>query len=209
MGFWKKFTGFLRFGPESNGEHEDENEANGNSVEETHNHDYSNLPRKGFSVQVPVDRVHQIGPVLLPCAAGDGGVQGLEWYARRLKVDEDGDVADEFLEEIYPETSSNTQHKQFQYPKIVVKLNAKPARSRNPVLTREGTIQQFVEHQAKRVFGPNNPRAATTDHYQPPETFKAGRWRVPNRGTTTPSRRKLTLRKPPSSPRTFFTPGET
>ncbi|KAL8244557.1 hypothetical protein R6Q59_010815 [Mikania micrantha] len=152
MGFWKKFTGFLGFGPESNAEHEDENETNGNSVEETHNHDYSNLPHKGFSVQVPVDRVHQIGPVLLPCAAGDGGVQGLEWYARRLKVDEDGDVADEFLEEVYPETSSNTLHKQFQYPKIVVKLNAKPARSRNPVLTREGTIQQLVEHQGRYLL---------------------------------------------------------
>lgn len=36
-----------------------------------------NLPRKGFSVpvQVPVDRAHQIGPILLPCPAGDGGVQ--------------------------------------------------------------------------------------------------------------------------------------
>ncbi|KAL8244742.1 hypothetical protein R6Q59_011000 [Mikania micrantha] len=64
-------------------------------------------------------------------------------------------------------------------------------------------------HDAKRVLGPNNPRAATTDCYQPPETFKAGRWRVPNRGTATPSRRKLTLRKPHSSPRTFFAPGRT
>ncbi|KAL8252835.1 hypothetical protein R6Q59_036528 [Mikania micrantha] len=61
----------------------------------------------------------------------------------------------------------------------------------------------------KQVIGPNNPRAATTDRYQPPETFKAGHWRVPNREIATPSKRKLTLRKPPSSPRTFFAPGET
>ncbi|KAL8257044.1 hypothetical protein R6Q59_029085 [Mikania micrantha] len=62
---------------------------------------------------------------------------------------------------------------------------------------------------AKQVLGHNNQRVVITDRYQPPETFKAGRWRVPNRGTATPSRRKLTLRKPSSSPRTFFAPDET
>ncbi|KAL5985415.1 hypothetical protein ACLOJK_027399 [Asimina triloba] len=28
---------------------------------------------------------------------------GLQWYAKRLKIDEDGDVADEFLDEVLPE----------------------------------------------------------------------------------------------------------
>lgn len=31
-------------------------------------------------------------------------LQGLRWYAKRLQVDEDGDVADEFLDEVLPLT---------------------------------------------------------------------------------------------------------
>jgi hypothetical protein len=31
--------------------------------------------------------------------------QGFRWYTRRLRIDEDGDVADEFLDEIIPEGS--------------------------------------------------------------------------------------------------------
>ncbi|KAG9452958.1 hypothetical protein H6P81_005862 [Aristolochia fimbriata] len=55
---------------------------------------------KRFSVQVPVavDKT-QPGPLLAPCSLGQGGVQGLRWHAKRLKIDEDGDVADEFLDE--------------------------------------------------------------------------------------------------------------
>ncbi|CAH2079317.1 unnamed protein product [Thlaspi arvense] len=58
------------------------------------------LPRKGFGVpvQVAVERSDP-GPILQPCAASDGGVQGLRWYSMRLKMDEDRDVADEFLED--------------------------------------------------------------------------------------------------------------
>ncbi|WOL05467.1 hypothetical protein Cni_G14196 [Canna indica] len=46
---------------------------------------------RGFSMQVPV------GPVLVPCDSGEGGVQGFRWFTRRLHIDEDGDVADEFI----------------------------------------------------------------------------------------------------------------
>ena len=55
------------------------NNNNLNSVEEEEeiNSNYNNIERKGFSVkrQVPVDKAHQIGPVLVPCPARDGGVQ--------------------------------------------------------------------------------------------------------------------------------------
>ncbi|KAI3692053.1 hypothetical protein L6452_31862 [Arctium lappa] len=97
-----------------NGDSKDGNDANvpnnSNSVEEKPHCVDSNLRRKGISVSVQVldDRAHEIGPVIVSCPAGDGGIQGLNWRTRRLKIDEDGDVADEFLE-IFPETSSNTQ----------------------------------------------------------------------------------------------------
>eukprot|EP00270_Netrium_digitus_P001051 TRINITY_DN11164_c0_g1_i1.p1 TRINITY_DN11164_c0_g1~~TRINITY_DN11164_c0_g1_i1.p1 ORF type:complete len:176 (-),score=7.76 TRINITY_DN11164_c0_g1_i1:409-936(-) len=38
-------------------------------------------------------------PVVRLAASGDGGVQGLQWYVAGMRVDEDGDVADEFLRE--------------------------------------------------------------------------------------------------------------
>ncbi|KVH89722.1 uncharacterized protein LOC112522208 [Cynara cardunculus var. scolymus] len=148
MGFFKRVAGLLGFG--NHDLHEvNKDDVNGNNdvnpVEEIYHRDYSNLPRKGFSVpvQVPVDRAHQIGPVLVPCAAGDGGVQGLGWYARRLKIDEDGDVADEFLDEIFPASNTEVHHNQF--PRFEVKLNTKSAKARNPRLSREGTVQQYVE----------------------------------------------------------------
>lgn len=35
-----------------------------------------------------------------PGYGSDGGTQGLEWYKSRLKQDQDGDIADQFLEEV-------------------------------------------------------------------------------------------------------------
>ncbi|KVH91724.1 uncharacterized protein LOC112529605 [Cynara cardunculus var. scolymus] len=113
----KWILAFLGFGNHQvNGASEDAKDVNGhndsNSVEEPPHHVNSNRHRKGISVsvQVPADRPHEIGPVIVPCPAGDGGVQGLNWHTRRLKIDEDGDVADEFLEEIVPETSHGLHH---------------------------------------------------------------------------------------------------
>ncbi|KAL4590837.1 hypothetical protein LXL04_003780 [Taraxacum kok-saghyz] len=159
MGLFKKLVGLLGFGNhehEVNKEHDGDNDIGGNnhvnSVEEIHHHNYSNIPRKGFSVpvQVPVDRAHQIGPVLVPCVAGDGGVQGLGWYARRLRIDEEGDVADEFVEEKFPEAEET--HEKQVFPKFEVKLNTKSAKARNPVLSREGTIQQHVEYRGRLLL---------------------------------------------------------
>ncbi|KAD6453630.1 hypothetical protein R6Q59_015475 [Mikania micrantha] len=156
MRFLKRLVGFLGFGHhEVNKESEDEIDENGhnnpNSTEEIHQYIDSNLPRKGFSVsvQVPVDKSRQIGPILEPCPAGDGGVQGLQWYTRCLKIDEDGDVADEFLEEVFTETVANSNAPQTTWSEFQVKLTTKPAKARNPCLTRDGTIQHYVKHHGR------------------------------------------------------------
>ncbi|KAG8058014.1 hypothetical protein GUJ93_ZPchr0002g25950 [Zizania palustris] len=67
-----------------------------------------NVQGRGFAVQVsvPVDRSGP-GAVLVPCPQGDGGVQGFRWYTRKLRIDEDGDVADEFFDEVVPESLIN------------------------------------------------------------------------------------------------------
>ncbi|KAI3703513.1 hypothetical protein L1987_73643 [Smallanthus sonchifolius] len=151
MGFMKRFVGFLGFGNhEVNKDSEGEIDANPNSTEETSHYIDTNLPRKGFSVpvQVPVDKAHQIGPILVPCPAGDGGVQGLQWYTRSLKIDEDGDVADEFLEEVFHETVANAPQK--TWSEFQVKLTAKPAKAKDPCLSREGTVQHTIKYHGRR-----------------------------------------------------------
>ncbi|XP_076940751.1 uncharacterized protein LOC143610053 [Bidens hawaiensis] len=154
MRFFKRIVGYLGFGNhEVNKDSEDDDNNNNHNVN-AHNHpnsvdqDHSHLPRRGFSVsvQVPVDKSHQIGPVLVPCPAGDGGVQGLQWYTRGLKIDEDGDVADEFLEEVFSETAENEVK---TWSTFEVKLTAKPAKARNPCLSREGTVQHTVKYHGR------------------------------------------------------------
>ncbi|CAA7014500.1 unnamed protein product [Microthlaspi erraticum] len=111
MGFMKKLTGIFGFGHHevardgevdgvkngavSGGDGGDKRrEENQPRFRET------GLPRKGFGVpvQVAVERPNP-GPILQPCAAADGGVQGLRWYSTKLRIDEDGDVGDEFVED--------------------------------------------------------------------------------------------------------------
>lgn len=79
MGFLKRFAGFLGFS------REESHEESSREVEEDEVVDQSDRvyrqeargPRRGFSVpvQVAVEKTHQIGPVLLPCVPGQGGVQ--------------------------------------------------------------------------------------------------------------------------------------
>ncbi|KAM0070076.1 hypothetical protein Hdeb2414_s0001g00009131 [Helianthus debilis subsp. tardiflorus] len=157
MKFFKRIAGFLGLGThEVNKDSEDEiDDANAhntsNSTDEMHHYVDPNLPRKGFSVsvQVPVDKTVQIGPVLVPCPAGDGGVQGLQWYTRGLKIDEDGDVADEFLEEVLTETVAGDAP-QNTWSKFEVKLITKSAKARNPCLSKEGTVQHYVRYHGQR-----------------------------------------------------------
>ncbi|KAM3295935.1 hypothetical protein ACQJBY_038325 [Aegilops geniculata] len=106
--------------------------------------------RRGFSVQVPVpvDRP-AAGPVLAPCPAGDGGVQGFRWYTRRLRIDEDGDVADEFLDEVLPESSNNNGAS--PAGRFQVKYNTRPTAlaMRKQTVAVDGDIRHCVEHQGQ------------------------------------------------------------
>uniref|UniRef100_A0A0D9VBQ2 Uncharacterized protein n=1 Tax=Leersia perrieri TaxID=77586 RepID=A0A0D9VBQ2_9ORYZ len=109
-----------------------------------------NVQRRGFSVQVPVPVERQgPGPVLVPCPQGDGGVQGFRWYTRKLRIDEDGDVAHEFLEEVVPESSINndaTPAGRFQ-----VKYNTKSAAlaMRKQISVVDGDIRHSLEYQGQ------------------------------------------------------------
>jgi hypothetical protein len=76
-------------------------------------------------------------------------IQGLRWYAKRLRIDEDGDVADEFLEEVLPETSTNTEDHQRPFPKFEVKYSTRPAKVKNLLLSLDGKIRQCVEHKGR------------------------------------------------------------
>ncbi|KAB1215905.1 hypothetical protein CJ030_MR4G028679 [Morella rubra] len=74
--------------------------------------------------------------------------QGLRWYAKRLRIDEDGDIADEFLNEVMEETPTNTEDHQRPFPRFEVKYSTRPAKVKNLVLSQEGKIQ-CVEHQGR------------------------------------------------------------
>ncbi|CAL5432356.1 unnamed protein product [Camellia sinensis] len=166
MGLLRRLAGFLGF-PKDDG-HEVKDEVEDDLGPDSHRVE-SHLHRKGFSVpvQVPVERP-QLGPVLVPCIVGDGGVQacgmvlweqmhnmsiivGLKWYAKRLKIDEEGDVADEFLDEILPEptSSSDMEDQHRPVPRFEVKFVARPAKVRKQALAVDGKIQQGVEYQGK------------------------------------------------------------
>ncbi|KAE8661875.1 Detected protein of confused Function [Hibiscus syriacus] len=155
MRFFRRIAGFLGFARDDANEvkdqendHKSDNETPGNRpvFQET------GLPRRGFSfpVQVAVDR-SQPGPVLLLSASGKGGVQGLKWYAKRLRIDEDGDVADELLDEVFQETSgaASEENEQKPYPKFVVKYSTRRAKVTTQVMSHDGKIQQWVEYQGR------------------------------------------------------------
>ena len=73
MRFLKRIAGFLGFVKDEGHEVRDEDE---DDVDADVNRQDTYRPRKGFSVpvQVPVERP-QVGPVLVPCTGGAGGVQ--------------------------------------------------------------------------------------------------------------------------------------
>ncbi|PAN03807.1 hypothetical protein PAHAL_1G022900 [Panicum hallii] len=106
--------------------------------------------RRGFSVQVPVPVERQgPGPVLVPCPQGDGGVQGFRWYTRKLRIDEDGDVADEFLDEVIPESSINNNAS--PVGRFQPKYNTKPASLalRKQIIAVDGDVRHSLEHQGQ------------------------------------------------------------
>ncbi|XP_047328378.1 uncharacterized protein LOC124931848 [Impatiens glandulifera] len=150
MRFLRKIAGFLGFPKDES--HDDAKEVNHNNAADHtdfNNRVQTNLPRRGFSVpvQVPVDRP-QIGPVLVPCNVGDGGVQGLKWYAKQLKIDEDGDVADEFIEEMVVRDQQQLQQ-QLPMPRFQVKHVARHAKVKNQAMSLDGKIRHNVEFQGR------------------------------------------------------------
>ncbi|OAY29742.1 transcription factor MafB [Manihot esculenta] len=166
MRFFRRIAGFLGFVKEEGAHEVKDQEEEGDDHRHGHHHHHHHhhhhqsrfssnyqetmLPRKGFSVpvKVAVDR-HQPGPVLVPSSSGDGGVQGLRWHAKRLKIDEDGDVADEFLEEVLPEISSSVEDHQKPLPRFQVKHSGRPAKIKKQVISQEGKIQQCVVYRGR------------------------------------------------------------
>ncbi|XP_021765667.1 uncharacterized protein LOC110730196 [Chenopodium quinoa] len=157
MRFFKRIAGFLGFtkdeGHESMEEDDDANNIPNNSDDIRRNRmnvdPVHTGPRRGFSVpvQVPVERP-VVGPILVPCN-GDGGVQGLKWYAQRLRIDEDGDVADEFFNEVSRETSHAMQDQSKSFPRYQVKANVRHAKVKNQQMTPDGKFQQLVDFQGQ------------------------------------------------------------
>lgn len=158
MGLFRKLSGFLGFSREEGHEvREVGDNTNGNIAPPSADvaaaaaaAQSQNVQRRGFSVpiQVPVERA-QLGPILVRCSSRNGGVQGLRWYAKLLRIDEDGDVADEFLEEMLRDTPSSTEEHHRQYPQFELKYTTKPAKVTNQALSAAGRIQHRVEHQGK------------------------------------------------------------
>ncbi|CAL9098459.1 unnamed protein product [Musa textilis] len=144
MGILRRIAGFLGLTREEEEEEEEHAEAGRTGA---------GPPRaagRGFGVQVPVavERPSP-GPVLVPCDPGEGGVQGFRWYSRRLRIDEDGDVADEFLNEVIaaiPPTEN-----QITPPKFQVKYNTRPTAMamRKQVIVANGNLRQSLEHQGR------------------------------------------------------------
>ncbi|KAL6629766.1 hypothetical protein ACP70R_029531 [Stipagrostis hirtigluma subsp. patula] len=106
--------------------------------------------RRGFSVQVPV-AVERQGPrpVLAPCPQGDGGVQGFRWYTSRLRIDEDGDVADEFLDEVVPESSANNDASPVGRFQLNYRTRPAAPAMRKQIIAVDGDIRHSLEYQGQ------------------------------------------------------------
>ncbi|XP_016492921.1 uncharacterized protein LOC107812367 [Nicotiana tabacum] len=146
MGIFRRLAGFLGFskdeGQEVREDVEEEDDIGGGAQNN------NNVPlRKGFSVPVQVAVPRDVpGPILIPCNTGHGGVQGLRWYAKRLRIDEDGDVANEFLSEIQRDTPSSTEENHRKFPRFELKYSTKPAKVTSQALSTSGTIKHRVEY---------------------------------------------------------------
>lgn len=95
-------------------------------------------------------RINSSGNATIPCGYWTWSVrlfvcfmaQGFRWYAKRLRIDEDGDVADEFLEEVLPGKSAEEKR---PLPSFQVKYNTRPVKMRNLFRSIDGKIQVGVE----------------------------------------------------------------
>lgn len=76
-------------------------------------------------------------------------VQGLQWYAKRLRIDEDGDVAHEFLDEVLPKAPSGIEEDKRQFPRFKVRRSAQSVKVKEQVIALDGRIQHCVEHKGR------------------------------------------------------------
>ncbi|OIT40209.1 PREDICTED: uncharacterized protein LOC109237105 [Nicotiana attenuata] len=143
MGIFRRLAGFLGFSKDEGQEVREEEDNVGEGAQNS-----NNVPlRKGFSVPVQVGVPRDLpGPILIACTTGHGGVQGLRWYAKRLRIDEDGDVADEFLNEIQLDIPSSTEENHRKFPRFELKYSTKPAKVTSQALSASGTIKHRVEY---------------------------------------------------------------
>lgn len=154
MKYWKKW--FFGSGKDEEQHHEavaDARIASGSSPVAAEFPAAHHLPRKGFSVpvQVPVERA-PLPPLLVPCPEGDGGLQGLNWYANRLRIDEDGDVAHEFLDEDSSDISTSMEEQNRPLPRFKVKYSTKRAKVKKQELLPNGSIRHLVEHHGRQEW---------------------------------------------------------
>ncbi|KAJ0964349.1 hypothetical protein J5N97_029471 [Dioscorea zingiberensis] len=148
MGFFKRMAGILGFVREGlHGGADDEEEG----AAEDGGRKAKDVPRrgmKGFGDTVSVDGDRpSLGPVLIPCNLGEGGVQGLRWYARQFLIDEDGDAADEFLNEISLPENQITQTQ--TAAKFEINFSTKPAAIRKQTISTDGNIHQIMMYQGR------------------------------------------------------------
>lgn len=65
-------------------------------------------------------------------------------------MDEDGDVADEFLDEIFPDMSVTRENRALA--RFEVKSSTRPAKVKNQALSQDGKIQQRVEYRGRSLW---------------------------------------------------------
>ncbi|CAM6094415.1 unnamed protein product [Calypogeia fissa] len=105
--------------------------------------------RCGVRVSVAAETAIHV-PVVSRSAYGNGGVQGLTWYTEKLRVDDDGDVAQEFLSEATPECV-DADH-QGTPPRLESVVQTKPAILKGPVCTQNGNVHQDVERPSEHLW---------------------------------------------------------
>jgi hypothetical protein len=110
------------------------------------------VPKTTVKVPIPQERKvdppvirqirHYPPPVVSKCTYGNGGVQGLKWYSERLRVDDDGDIAEEFLSEVVPADPGNRNRRaRFE----CVRQKTRPVTLKGPVCTHNGNVHQIIE----------------------------------------------------------------
>jgi len=136
VGFVKKLLARIGLFKEENIEKQQQPPVSGNEFVKS---------SQGFSVKmaVPTDSLPQ-GPVVCQCLSGDGGVQGFRWYSQKLQVDEDGDVAEEFLNEVLPDLGGTYDSREVS--RLQVNPNTKPVKLGTRMSAEGGNVYQIVEH---------------------------------------------------------------